>query len=40
MVESAALEMRYARKGIVSSNLTPTAKFPFRSNFAGVVGDW
>ena len=25
MVESAALEKRYARKGIVSSNLTPSA---------------
>gem|GEM_PF-4420556 len=25
LVEGAALEMRYTRKGIVSSNLTPTA---------------
>ena len=29
LAESAALEMRYTRKGIVSSNLTPTALYLF-----------
>lgn len=36
MVESATLEMWYTRKGIVSSNLTPTAKYLItRKGFGG-----